>query len=37
VVPAGTYAVRAQVNGAESLLDVDAAGQYTGTPHVTIP
>lgn len=37
VVPAGTYAVRAQVNGAESLLDVDAAGQYTGTPQVTIP
>jgi hypothetical protein len=37
VVPAATYAVRVQVDGAESLLDVDAAGHYTGTPQVTIP
>jgi hypothetical protein len=37
VAPAGTYAVRAQVGGAESLLDVDAAGQYTGTPQAVIP
>ncbi len=31
----GTYLVRAQVNGAESLLDVDGTGKYV-SPQVTI-
>lgn len=34
-VVAGTYLVRVQVNGAESLLDVDGSGKYT-SPQVTI-
>lgn len=35
-VKAGTYLVRLQVDGAESLLDVDSNDRYTGTPNVTI-
>jgi hypothetical protein len=35
-VKAGTYLVRLQVDGAESLLDVDSNNQYVGTPKVTI-
>ena len=35
-IKAGNYLVRLQVNGAESLLDVDSNNQYTGTPNVTI-
>ncbi|MDX2216073.1 MAG: hypothetical protein SFY66_22600, partial [Oculatellaceae cyanobacterium bins.114] len=42
-VAAGTYLVRVQVDGAESLLDVDTNpesstfNQFTGTPSLTIP
>jgi hypothetical protein len=42
-VAAGIYLVRVQVDGAESLLDVDTNpesptfNQFTGTPNVTIP
>ena len=35
-VKAGTYWVRLQVDGAESLLDVDDNDRYTGTPNITI-
>ena len=35
-VKAGTYFVRLEVDGAESLLDVDENNQYAGTPNVTI-
>lgn len=35
-VPPGTYSVRVQVDGAESPLDVDGSGRYTGTPQVTV-
>lgn len=35
-VKAGTYLVRLQVDGAESLLTVDSSNQYAG-PSVTIP
>ena len=34
-VPAGTYLVRVQIDGAESALDVDADGHVTG-PQVTV-
>ena len=36
-VDAGDYLVRLQVDGAESPLDIDADGRYTGTPKVTVP
>lgn len=35
-VPAGNYLVRVQIDGAESLLTVDAAGHFTG-PMVAMP
>lgn len=35
-VPSGTYLVRVQVDGAESLLDVDATGQFD-KPKIVIP
>jgi hypothetical protein len=36
-VAAGSYTVRVQVDGAESPLDLDLSGNYTGTPKVTVP
>ncbi len=37
-VPAGSYLLRVQVDGAQSVLDVDAnTGRYTGTPKVNVP
>lgn len=35
-VKSGTYWVRLEVDGAESLLDVDSHNQYTRTPHVIV-
>ncbi len=35
-IKAGNYLVRLQVDGAESLLDVDDNNQYAGTPNVSI-
>jgi len=35
-VPAGTYLARVQIDGAESLLAVEATGQFSG-PTVTLP
>jgi hypothetical protein len=37
LVNAGRYWVRLQVDGAESLLEVDANGLYTNQPGVEIP
>jgi uncharacterized protein DUF4255/IPT/TIG domain-containing protein len=37
-VPSGDYLVRVQVDGAQSVLDVDpVSGRYKGTPKVTVP
>jgi hypothetical protein len=35
-VPAGTYVLRLEVDGVDSLLDVDGTGRYA-LPAVTVP